>query len=99
MEKENNMKDHIRKFSRKGENYKKEPNENVRIFKIHSNIKNAFNRLSRRLSTVNERIKNLKMHQKKLLKLKYRKKNAFKKQNTRVSKSDGTISHGLIYEV
>lgn len=38
MEKANNMKDHIRKFSRKDENYKKQPNENVRIFKIHSNI-------------------------------------------------------------
>lgn len=38
MEKANNMKDHIRKFSRKDENYKKQPNENVRILKIHSNI-------------------------------------------------------------
>lgn len=54
----------------------KESNENARILKIHSKRdEECLNRFIIRFNTVKERIKNLKIHQQKLLNLKYKKKN------------------------
>lgn len=56
----------------------KELNENVRILKIHSKRdEECLNRFIIRFNTVKERIKILKIHQQKLLDLKYRKRMSF----------------------